>query len=173
MSARILPDTTIGALLEDHPAAESALLEMSPAFSRLRNPLIRRTVAKVATIEQAARMGGVPLATMIARLREAAGVSSDGEPGCAAPVAESDRATWLRAARVVEEVDADAMLKRGVHPIGRIRSSVSKLAPGEAVVLRSSFRPEPLIETMRRSGATVECTAQDGTFVTRFGQAPE
>ena len=33
-------------------------------------------------------------------------------------------ASWLTAGRVVEEIDADAMLERGVHPIGKIREAV-------------------------------------------------
>jgi hypothetical protein len=67
-------------------------------------------------------------------------------------------------------IDADAMLERGVHPIGKIREAMGALGPGKVVVLRSSFRPEPLIEAMRRAGAAVHSSTQGATHVTCFGR---
>ncbi|MEO8368751.1 MAG: hypothetical protein ABI806_06100, partial [Candidatus Solibacter sp.] len=78
--------------------------------------------------------------------------------------------SWLTNCRVAEEVDADAMLERGVHPIGRIREAVGALAAGEVVLLRSSFRPQPLIETLRRAGAAVHSSIQGSTHLTWFGK---
>jgi len=77
-------------------------------------------------------------------------------------------ASWLKDGRVVE--DADAMLERGVDPIAKIRAAVGKLGPGEVVVLHSSFRPQPLIGTMRRAGAAVQCSTESATHVTWFGR---
>ena len=57
MSLLIGPETTVGAMIEAYPELESVLVEMAPAFAKLRNPVVRRTVAKVATLEQAARIG--------------------------------------------------------------------------------------------------------------------
>ena len=62
------------------------------------------------------------------------------------------------------------MLERGVHPIGKIRQAVSALGPGEVVVLRAPFRPEPLLETMRRAGAQVYCTPEGEDHVVYFAQ---
>jgi hypothetical protein len=42
--------------------------------------------------------------------------------------------------------------------------------PGEVVVLRSSFRPQPLIETLRRAGAAVNSSMQGTTHLTWFGR---
>ncbi|HTP33868.1 MAG TPA: hypothetical protein VMJ75_16930 [Candidatus Acidoferrales bacterium] len=61
------------------------------------------------------------------------------------------------------------MLEGGVHPIGKIREAVGALGPGEVVVLRSGFRPEPLIEIIR-AGATVHSSVQGATHYTRFGK---
>jgi hypothetical protein len=67
-------------------------------------------------------------------------------------------------------VDAAAMLERGVHPIGKIREAVSALGPGEVVLLRAPFRPEPLLETMRRSGALVYCAQEGENHVAWFAR---
>jgi len=62
------------------------------------------------------------------------------------------------------------MLERGIHPIGKIREAVGALGPAEVVVLRSSFRPHPLIETLRRAGAAVHSSSQGATHLTWFGR---
>ena len=170
MSLAITPETTIGALLEAYPAVESVLIDMAPAFARLRNPVVRRTVAKVATLEQAAKIGGVSLQAMILRLRDVTGQGGQDTPVVdARPDAAAD-SSWLVAGRVVEEIDADAMLERGVHPIGKVREAVAALAPGEVVVLRSSFRPQPLIELLRRAGAAAHSSTLGATHLTWFGK---
>jgi hypothetical protein len=171
MKTAIDPETRVGALLEAYPSLEALLTEMAPAFEKLRNPILRRTVAKLATLEQAAKMGGVPLGEMIRRLREAAGV----EDGALAIEERSDvaenGASWLTGGAVAEDIDAAAMLERGGHPIGRVREAAERLRPGEVIRLASPFRPEPLLETMRRSGLEVYCEQRGaGRFVSYFGK---
>ncbi len=51
-AASITPDSRLGDLLERWPGLEDVLLELSPHFRALRNPVLRRTVAKVATLRQ-------------------------------------------------------------------------------------------------------------------------
>ena len=72
--------------------------------------------------------------------------------------------------QVVEEIDADAMLERGVHRIGRIRPAVGALGAGEMILLTTSFRPEPLLETMRHSGAIVHSSMQGTRHFTHVGK---
>lgn len=170
MSQAITPDTTVGALLEAYPSLESVLIEMAPAFAKLRNPVVRRTVAKVATLQQAAKIGGVSLPSMIVKLRSAAGQNAPDLPIVQRESESGEDTSWVMSGRVAEEVDADVMLERGVHPIGKIRQAVGALAPGEVVVLRSSFRPQPLIDTMRRAGAAAHCSQEGPIYITRFGR---
>ena len=46
---------------------------MPPPFKKLRNPILRKSVAKVATLKQAAIAGRLELPVMINQLREAIG----------------------------------------------------------------------------------------------------
>ncbi|MCC7498903.1 MAG: DUF1858 domain-containing protein [Bryobacterales bacterium] len=168
MKLRIGADTTIGALLEAYPQAEAVLINMAPAFAKLRNPIIRRTVAKIATIEQAAKIGQVNLREMIERLCECAGQSVGGEVGGSGDTAVEG--SWLLGAAVGRELNADEILAAGGHPIGKLREAVESVESGKAVVLHSSFRPEPLIVTMQRAGVEVYCTGEGSDFVTYFGR---
>lgn len=48
-SILITPKTRVGELLEKYPELEETLMELAPAFQKLKNPVIRRTIGKVAT----------------------------------------------------------------------------------------------------------------------------
>ena len=67
--ATITPDSRLGELLERWPVLEEVLLEISPHFKALKNPVLRRTVAKVATLRQVSTVSGVALGVLIERLR--------------------------------------------------------------------------------------------------------
>lgn len=155
----ITPETKIGELLEAYPEVEAKLIDWVPAFSRLRNPVLRRTVAKVATLEQAAAIGGIAARDLVLRLRAATG-----QPDTSLPVLNNTRPAadptaapplWLRDAPVRENLDADTMLSTGEHPIGRIRQFAATAAPGDIVRLTSSFRPSPLLDMLEKGGAAV------------------
>lgn len=173
MSLAINPETKVGALLEAYPELEQTLVECAPAFARLKNPILRRTVARVATLEQAARIGGISVRELVRRLRAAAGQGPPEDAGGEEPALEGPAPDWVVPERIRARFDADAMLATGEHPIGRVRRSVSALEPGEIVELTSSFRPVPLIETFRRAGCLVHSAevapGRHATYITRAG----
>ncbi|MGE5644613.1 MAG: DUF1858 domain-containing protein [Acidobacteriota bacterium] len=171
MKLRIDPDTTVGALLEAYPEAETVLIELAPAFAKLRNPVVRRTVARIATLEQAAKIGGISLRTMIEKLRISTGECGVDVQGPSIGDEPGEVPAWVTGGRVVEEVDAEGMLARGIHPIGKVREAVAALGPGELVLLRAPFRPQPLIDTMRRAGAQAYCVPDGRSHVTYFARA--
>ena len=69
----ITPNVTVHNLLKVYPELEDVLIGIAPRFQKLKNPLLRMTVAKVATLKQAAFVGGVPLDDLINILRRAVG----------------------------------------------------------------------------------------------------
>ncbi|MCP5110695.1 MAG: DUF1858 domain-containing protein [bacterium] len=180
MTLPITPETKVGALLEAYPGVDDVLIEWAPAFAKLKNPILRKTVAKVATLEQAARVGGVSTRDLVRKLREATGQGSGLEVLSDTPNAAPDDGgppAWLDNERVRHTIDADEMLKTGVHPLGKVRESTTALQPGEIVKLVSAFRPEPLIEAMRNAGLAVyshqASPGQHATYFCRQGTDPE
>jgi hypothetical protein len=69
----ITPKTKVLELIETYPELEDVLIEYAPAFKNLKNPVLRRTVAKIATLQQAAAIGGVKTEELINRLRKEVG----------------------------------------------------------------------------------------------------
>ena len=55
----IIPQTRVGELLDAYPELEELLFKLSPKFTALKNPVLRRTIGRVATLSQAAAVGGL------------------------------------------------------------------------------------------------------------------
>ena len=164
----IAPDTTVAALLSEFPNLEQELVSVAPVMARLKNPVLRAAVAESATVAKVAEMGGVEACDLVKRLRSIAGLPED------SGLAETGAPEWAREDRIRFEVDAGAMLEKGVHPIGEVRASAAQLGAGEVLRLVSPFRPEPLIEAMRRSGMEVWCAeVSPGRFATFLTPAEE
>jgi hypothetical protein len=62
------PQTKIAEVLERYP--ESLQVFLRHGFAPLSNPVLRRTMARAVTLEQACRREGVPLETLLAELRK-------------------------------------------------------------------------------------------------------
>ena len=60
-NVEITPSLTVHALLEAYPELEEVLIGLAPPFKKLKNPFLRRSVAKVATMKHIASVGGIPL----------------------------------------------------------------------------------------------------------------
>ncbi len=62
--------TKLDALLKSYPFLLEFLAGWSPKFDKLRNPLLRNTVGKLASLDQVAAMGDVPLDKLLAAIGE-------------------------------------------------------------------------------------------------------
>jgi hypothetical protein len=148
-AADITPETKIGSLLERWPALEELLVSLSPHFRALKNPVLRRTVAKVATVRQAASVAGLPLGEVVDRLREGAGLPPLALAGAAE---ETARPAWASAAAVVRTHDARAAIANERQPLPEVMADLAALRPGEVYALVTPFVPAPLVELAREKG---------------------
>lgn len=150
----ITPDMKIGELINAYPDLETVLFEISPQFARLKNPILRRTVGRVATIRQAAKVAGVSLAQMINRLRQA-------QFGQAAGLSEmtiiDDRSdqiepAWVKQFELVKSLDARAIIEGGEHPLTEVMRELNELGPNQRYELITPFLPAPLIDKAKSKG---------------------
>lgn len=65
----ISTSTTLHELLAEHPELLEFLANYHPEFEKLRNPILRATMARVATIEQMATFAGIPAEKVLADIR--------------------------------------------------------------------------------------------------------
>lgn len=149
----ITPDTKVGELLNNFPFLEPVLIELAPVFTKLKNPVLRKTIAKVTSLRQAATVGQIPISRLINELRKAAGMdSSDNFEGESWKLNSPDIEDEVKPAVIY---DATQDLEDGVHPGGKVVAGVSKLNPGEIYLLITPFTPAPLIDKMKDKGHTV------------------
>jgi len=174
----ITPATKVAELLEAFPELEEVLIALAPAFERLRNPVLRRTVARVASLQQAAAVGGVEVRTLVATLRRAAGQPGADLAGQAAESRLDEPApAWLDEGRVVTTIDADALLDAGEVPLSRVNAAAAALAVGEILRVDSGFRPAPLVDALLKQGYRCHLRSLEAerfsTYVCRGPMAPE
>jgi hypothetical protein len=163
----ITPLTKIGPLLDAHPELEDPLIALVPVFERLRNPALRATAAKVATLEHAAKMGGIPLPELMAFLRQQLGQSEESQPqSLASDAAEAAWPAWYRPEAVVAELDATAMLRSGNHPLVAVQQTLGSHPPGAIVLVTSDFAPAPLLVQMAKEGILTACIQEGALFKT-------
>lgn len=148
------PETRVAQLLEAHPEAEEILIGIAPQFKALKNPVLRRTVAKVATLEQAAKVGGIQVRELVLKLRQELGVEGGGE------IVEEDGTGALEAPAWVSvdveaNIDGGALLDAGETPIARASTALAEMDSGEVLVISAPFQPAPLIDSLRAKGHEV------------------
>jgi hypothetical protein len=169
MAFIITPETRVGEMLAAYPETEAVLVKLAPAFAKLSNPLLRKTIAKVTTLAQAAKIGGVPFRDLIDRLRQVVGqplmsdYSADMPETQAAPQHAPD---WACAARAQRHIDADALLQRGGQPLESVQRALAEMQSGEVLSVSSGFYPAPLIDVLRKAGHNVFCQSTERQSVT-------
>lgn len=146
----ITPRTKVAQLLEAYPRLEEILIEISPAFRKLRNPVLRRTVARVATLQQAAQVGNVDVGEMINRLRAAVG--QDPLEGLTSESYVTERPGWFAPEKVSGTTEIAALLDRGEQPVHVVIGELRRLAPGAIHEVVAPFLPAPLLDKARGLG---------------------
>ena len=150
-AASITPDSRLGELLERWPGLEQVLVDLSPHFKALRNPVLRRTVAKIATLRQVSSVSGVALGTLIETLRAGAGLAPAAfadAPGAPA----RPRPAWAALEAAVRTHDARTAIAAGEHPMARVMADLAALRGAEVYALVTPFVPAPLVDLAREKG---------------------
>ena len=60
-------------LLDLHPELEDKIMQIAPPFKNLKNPVLRKTVAKLATLEKVAKIGNLDVIELVNQLRHETG----------------------------------------------------------------------------------------------------
>ncbi len=170
---QIIPETKIGELLERFPQLEDTLMEMAPKFRQLRNPVLRKTIARIASLAQVAAIGKVPLTDMINRLRKDAGIVEEFAADIDEDVTAAEEPGWFAPSRITVTLDARPLLEAGGHPVQRVLSECRALKTGDIYELITPFLPAPLIESAGKQGLRAWSKEEgEGVYRTYFTPRP-
>lgn len=154
----ITSQTKLFDLLEAYPELESQIMNIAPPFQNLKNPVLRRTVGKLATLEKVAQVGGMDAAKLVNTLRRAVGQQELGAEAASSPVVEVPRAAddpdWI-AGEAQFTLDGAALLRRGEVPLGQVNELLGKLEAGRFLLLVTNFEPTPMLEALQKQNRKI------------------
>ena len=140
----ITPKTKVLELIEAYPELEDVLIEYAPAFEKLKNPILRKTVAKIATLQQAAAIGNVKTEELINRMRKEVGQELIAGEAGASYIYE--KPIWFDAAKITNVFNASEMLAAGEQPVNQIMADLKEIGKGEIYHLIAPFLTAPVID---------------------------
>ncbi len=169
---QIQPSTKVAQLLDAYPELEDVLVRMAPPFKKLRNPILRRSIAKVASLKQASVVGRLDLTSMINQLREVVGQAPLGSTEVVSEEEYLGTAPdWFDASCVGKALD-DRDGDPDVMAITRVLSALKEVGEHQAVELTTTFLPAPGIDAARAKGLLVWMVQeQDELFKTYFARS--
>lgn len=156
----ITPSVTVHELLEAYPELEDVLIGIAPPFKKLKNPILRRSVAKVATIKHISLVGRVPLNELINKLRKAVGQTE---------IVDSyedeeyyqDKPDWFSADKISVSINEDKPGDKDKMTLAVVLKEAKNVEKGEIIELVTTFLPAPGIDIMKSKGYSVWITKED------------
>lgn len=143
-------------LLDAYPHLEGTLLELSPAFSKLRNPILRRTVAKVTTLQQAAKVAGISPILLLETLRQAAGLPiNNSNESIDIDNEQKDKPEWFEKMNITIRFDARPIIESGENPMQEIIRLSKELQNNQIMELTAPFKPVPIMDLLKSKGFEV------------------
>ncbi|HSJ31277.1 MAG TPA: DUF2249 domain-containing protein [Longimicrobiales bacterium] len=145
-------------------------VSLSPAFERLRSPGMRKVMARLVTVEQAARMAGIDADELVSRLNgHDAAADAAAQATEAGNVMSMDTGSRPAALAAIDDerivvLDVRDELRAGREPFSLIMGALRSVPEGGALVIRAIFEPVPLYAVMKRQGLehwTEELAADD------------
>jgi uncharacterized protein (DUF2249 family) len=165
----ILASWKISEVLRRYPQLLDVLIDLSPAFAKLRNPMLRKVQTRLVTVQQAAGVAGLDPAALTLRLNQAAGITPPDEPGSAVPVAPSaDAPPWAGTAPVAATLDVRPLLERGEEPFKAIMAAARIVPVGSVLRLTVGFEPLPLYDALAKQGFAHHARHEDDAWHVDF-----
>ncbi|UEG48852.1 DUF2249 domain-containing protein [Ferruginibacter lapsinanis] len=148
-------NTKIGTLLKLHPDALETIVSISPKFTKLRNPILRKVIAARTSIAMASKLSGCNIDDFFNKLQPL-GFDIDtttiieiekGQDNKPAP----DFMKNISADKIFQ-LDVRPIIETGKDPLNVIMESIKTLKQGFILKIINSFEPTPLILLLSKRG---------------------
>ena len=163
----ITPSVTVHALLEAYPELEDVLIGIAPPFKKLKNPFLRKSVAKVATIKHISAVGGVPLDELIGKLREAVG-QPESMDSYRAQDYFGEQPDWFSPDKISLSIDEGKVEDKDRMILVTILKEAKNVKKGEIIELVTSFLPAPGIDILKSKGYSVWTRKEGDDLIKSF-----
>jgi len=168
-----LPSTKVGALLDLYPELEDLLIGLAPPFRKLKNRILRKSIGKVASLQQVAAVGGISVHELVNTLRAAVGqeaITPEGEDHGRESYFSS-QPEWFDSTRIVASID-ERSGDSNKMPVAAVLREAARLQPTEILELTTSFLPAPGIDILRKKGLLVWSVAEQPELIRTYVSKP-
>ncbi len=170
---QIMPSTKVAALLSQYPALEDVLIGMAPPFQKLKNPVLRKTIGRVASLQQVAEVGPVPVPARVNRLRAAVGQPDLVSEECYDETVSyfQARPKWFDSAKIVASIE-EKTCNPDEMPVVSMLQRIATLQPGEILELVTTFLPTPGIDILRNKNLKVWSMQDESKLIRTYISRP-
>ena len=161
-------ETKVYDLLKAYPNMIEFLITLSPRYKKLKNPILKRTIARVASLRQASYLGGLTPQSLVNSLRAEVG-QTPLEDNTKEEQTAQQKPAWANDANITE-VNATKLLDEDKNPLSYTNKAFKKIATNGVILIRSDFIPSPLVDEMRAKGATVVVVETDNGWYETYVQ---
>lgn len=146
--------TKIADLLTAYPQLEDKLISISPLFAKLQNPILRRTVAKVTSVQQAASIANIAPPHLVKQLREIVGLTMQNIEQ-ETDTQNTPKPSWWSEDKIAKCFDATPIIESGESPMQTILQLSSELQGDTILEITAPFRPAPILDILASKGFKV------------------
>lgn len=147
-------NTKIATLIKQHPDALEMIVSISPKFTKLRNPILRKVIAGRTSIAMASKLGGCSVDDFFNKLQplgfeinKTAKVINNADESKPVPAFMKN----IPAEKIIE-LDVRPAIESGKDPLNIIVQKVKTLQTGDVLRIVNSFEPTPLIHLLGNQG---------------------
>lgn len=147
-------NTKIASLLKHHADALEAIVSISPKFTKLRNPLLRKVIAARTSIAMASKIGGCSVGDFFKKLQPL-GFEIDTTAVVLEQEFENNPIPAFMKQIATEQMnvlDVRPIIDAGKDPFDFIVKKVKTLETGAILKIINSFEPTPLIHLLGKQG---------------------
>lgn len=157
MRETIGPKTRLKEALDLDPRVAEYVISLNPHdFERLRNPLMRRLMAPRITLSRVAAMAGVPQDELLERIARLGGVGTEsGHPEQPLPQSPREAPPWVAGTATGDTPTVDLLPLDDAldgDPMLPVMRAVKALAPGEVLLVKHRWEPQPFYDLWSRMG---------------------
>jgi len=172
----ITKELKISKLLAQYPQIIDVLIEVSPHFKKLRNPVLRKALAGRVNVEQAARIANVDVNVLLSKLnnsinnfpKEINSINKNSERKTVMGDVKMQENTYKIDKNKVVTFDVRPIISGGKDPLKFILAKVKELKNDEVLLLINSFEPVPLYDVLGEKGYAHKTEKEGETFKIYF-----